>query len=86
MIYFVYILENKDENKYYIGQTNNLTRRIKDHNKGYNVFTSKNKNWQLVYKKEFNSRSDAIKFERFIKRQKSRLFIKKLINNEFVPR
>jgi putative endonuclease len=42
--------------------------------------------WQLVFFKSFDSKSDAIKFENFIKKQKSQIFIKRLIasnENEF---
>ncbi len=37
-------------------------------------------NWELVYKKELLTRSEAVKFERKIKSMKSRKFINKLIS------
>ena len=38
---FIYILRSFKNNRYYIGSTNNLTRRIKEHIQGKNRFTQK---------------------------------------------
>jgi len=38
--------------------------------------------WELVYKENFLSRSEAMKREYYIKRQKSKRFLQKLIKNQ----
>ncbi len=77
-MFWVYIIKNEEKRKYYIGYTGNLEKRLEYHNKGLNKSTRKLK-WTLVYSKEFKTKREAILTERFIKKQKSRKFIEKLI-------
>ena len=80
MKYAVYILENVLSAMYYIGQTENLEKRLKEHNEGKSGFTGRiNGEWVLVYKEEFSDRSVAMKRERFLKKQRNRSFYKRLI-------
>ena len=49
-MYFVYLLENKNDKSWYIGYTNNLKRRLKDHQSGCGCRTTSLKtNWKLIY-------------------------------------
>ena len=69
MSYYVYILRNID-NFLYIGQTNNLEKRVKEHCKYLekaSKFTKKHENFKLVYKEEFLTRKEAIKREKQLK-------------------
>lgn len=63
MIFFVYILRTS-LNTLYIGQTNNLEKRLKEHKEGkgakYMRFVS---SFELVYSEEFKTRSEAMKRE-----------------------
>ncbi len=79
MEYYVYIIYNKSGDKFYIGQTNNVARRLAEHNSGETNYTAKYSGyWGLVYKEEFSDRTSAIKRERFLKRQKNKNFYKRL--------
>jgi putative endonuclease len=81
MNYFVYIIYNADNDKFYIGQTNDIERRLKEHNSGETNYISKySGKWKLVYKEEFIGRTEARKRENFLKKQKNREFYKKLCN------
>ena len=77
-MYHVYILENPKCN-YYTGQTNNLSDRINRHNENRVPATKKKGPWKLVYCEIHNSRSEAVKREKYIKLQKDKKFIKRLI-------
>ncbi len=77
---FVYILLLSN-NKYYVGSTTNLEKRLNDHSSGKSGYTSKHLPVKLVFQKEYSSFSDARKIENFIKKQKSRIYIEKLINH-----
>lgn len=81
MTYFTYIIQSQKNGNYYIGQTNNLNKRLADHNSGYSNYTKKFVPWNLYAYKEFESRKDAMDFERKLKNLKSRnrilLFIEK---------
>jgi putative endonuclease len=62
------------DNSFYTGYTNNLERRLEEHNDGKSRYTSKKIPWKIVYSEEFGEKSDAIKREFFLKKQKSREF------------
>ena len=78
-MFFVYILESEVNKKYYIGQTNNLEDRLKRHNKGRNLSTKAFIPWKLIWWKEFETRSDAVKTERSLKRLKKRMCLEKYV-------
>ena len=59
MAYFVYIIFNADHDIFYKGFTENLEKRLLDHNAGKSTFTSRSNNWVMVYYKEFLLKSDA---------------------------
>ena len=76
---FVYILQSQKNNRFYVGTTDNLGRRMIQHNLGKNKSTKSSFPFELVYKEKFSSLSEARKRESYIKRQKSKQFIEKLI-------
>jgi putative endonuclease len=55
----------------YTGYTNNLKRRIKEHNAGKSRFTS-GKNWRLVYYEAYLSKEDAKRREKRLKDGRAR--------------
>jgi len=75
MNFYTYIAHNSKHNKFYIGQTDNLIRRINEHNSGMSNYTSKyDGEWKITYYETFDSRSDAMKREKFLKKQKNKEF------------
>jgi len=81
-MYFVYILQSKKNNKFYIGQTKNLERRITYHNARYSKSTKSGIPWELKYLEKYSTRSEAVRRESEIKNMKSREYILKLISGE----
>ena len=75
MNFFVYILKSLKDNRLYIGQTNNLEDRIKRHNKGEVAATKNRRPLELIYSEIYNSRSEAMKRERYLKSLKSSKYI-----------
>ncbi len=89
-MFYIYILYSLKANKYYVGLTSDVNRRLEEHNdtSKVNKYTSKYLPWKLVMFFEVSeSRGEALIVERFIKKQKSRVFLEKLIsqkeNNEY---
>ena len=80
-MFYLYILHSGSSDKYYVGYTNNPERRLHEHNNSeFNTYTSKHRPWVLTAVYECGEmEADAIKIERFIKKQKSRSLIEKLI-------
>jgi len=74
-MFYTYILLSLSTEKIYIGHTENIERRLIEHNSNKSPFTSKKGPWKLVFKKEFNSRSEAIKFENYLKSLKNKKYI-----------
>ena len=80
-MFYVYILQSSVDESFYIGFTENLDKRVNQHNSGESGYTSRKMPWKLVYFEEFNTKTDAIKRERFLKAQKNKVFYHRLINN-----
>jgi putative endonuclease len=78
-VYFLYILYSEKLDKYYIGSTADITKRIERHNDGWGRFTKSGIPWKLVHTEEYANKSEALERERHIKKQKSRLYIEDLI-------
>ncbi len=74
--FYAYILFSPKFNKHYFGHTSNLSKRIRDHNEGLSNYTKKSMPWELIYFEEFNSRSEAIKREKFFKSYKGYKWLK----------
>jgi len=66
--HFVYIMTNRNKNVLYVGVTNNLKRRIIEHESGLDKGFSKKYNCNyLIYYEEFRSIHKAIKREKELK-------------------
>lgn len=79
-MYFVYIIRSLKNNKCYIGYTNNLERRIKEHNHN-NTRSLINKGpFVLIYSEKYNNVTEAKKREKQIKSYKGGNAFKKLIS------
>jgi len=76
--YSTYIIQNP-VGKFYIGQTNNLEKRINQHNAGKSRYTKGKGPWELVHSEEFSNRNEAIKRERQLKKWRRELILN-LIN------
>jgi putative endonuclease len=69
----------------YIGLTNNIDRRILDHNSGYNKTTKPYKPHKLIYTKEFSTRLEARTHEKYLKTSVGRRYLKTLIRSSSLP-
>jgi putative endonuclease len=80
MSYHVYALYSASLDMLYIGQTNDLQKRLHDHHHGYSKFTSRAKDWVLVYNEEVINRSSAMRRERQLKSFRGREFLRSLVS------
>lgn len=78
---FVYAIYNKKYNKIYIGQTNNLERRLNEHNSKFgNHYTAKvGGDWEIVYQEKVLTKEEVLKREKQLKSYQGRKFIKTFI-------
>ena len=77
----VYFLYSKKADRYYIGSTSDIRRRIDEHNKGYCEATKFLRPLGLVFFQEYASLSDARKIEYKLKKLKSRKIIETILKS-----
>jgi len=84
MRFYTYIIYSSLIDKYYVGETENISDRMVQHNSKFypNSFTLSAGDWELFLLIQFETRSQARKFETFVKRMKSRKFIESLKSDE----
>ena len=80
-MHFLYIIFSFAANRYYVGETADIKKRILKHiSKGYpNTFTKIARDWEIKLDVTCPDRETALFLEAFIKRMKSRKFIEKVI-------
>ena len=87
-MYYIYILYSPSADRYYVGQTQDYLARLEQHNTGdrADTFTCKHRPGELAAVFSCGEdRSVAMRIEHFIKKQKSRRLIERLLDVEFVP-
>ncbi|HNS34086.1 MAG TPA: GIY-YIG nuclease family protein [bacterium] len=78
-MHYLYILKSARDSSYYIGYTDNIERRLYEHNNYVGRYTSSKKPWVLIYSEKYAEKSTALKRERQLKKMKSRKYINELI-------
>ena len=80
-MYTTYVLYSEKYDKIYVGFTSDLERRLLSHNelsrKGWTV---RFRPWRLLYKEEYERKSDAMRRERELKSYQGRQFIRQLLS------
>ena len=77
-----YILYSGSLDRYYVGYTAGAVEgRLHEHLSNHKGFTSKAKDWEVVYAESFESKKEAYARERQVKKWKSRKNIEELINS-----
>jgi len=81
-MYFVYILLSLNHKRTYVGITDNLVRRLQQHNAGYHFYTKRYLPWKIIYNEEVDNRLLARKREKYLKSAAGRKWIKRNIFKE----
>ena len=58
---------NKKRLLTYVGYTNNIKKRLKLHNSSKGAKFTRGRKWKIIYKKSYNSKSEAMKKEYYLK-------------------
>jgi len=82
-MYFVYIIKSKFDDSLYYGFTGqDVFDRLEDHNKGDCDYTAKHRPWKLIWFAGFETKQQAMDFERYLKSGSGKAFARKrLIEN-----
>jgi len=74
---YVYILETEDAQHHYVGLTEDLRKRLEDHQQGRSPHTSNYGPWRLKTYIAFSDQTSAIAFEKYLKSGSGSAFAKK---------
>ena len=72
MSYFVYLLGSHKNSlfKTYVGYTNNLNKRLHEHNKGKGAKSTRGRIWKIIYSEKCSTRGEAMSREYYLKKNK----------------
>ena len=83
-MYYVYILRSKKTRKLYKGSSNDLRRRVDEHNRKKVFSTRAYVPWRLIYYEAFANKNDALREELFLKSGKGRERIQYLLKHTLI--
>lgn len=81
---FIYILQSKRDQRFYIGSTIDLKRRIKNHKGGFTHSTKRFGELELVFSQEYPTIKEARIIERKLKKLKRKDYIRKIIEDRYI--
>ena len=74
--FYVYVLQSQKDNNFYTGYTNDIKRRIKEHNEGKNKSTKNRRPFKLIYWEGCLNQQDATSREKYLKSSWGKRYIK----------
>jgi putative endonuclease len=80
---YLYVLRSASRNRHYIGATNDMRRRLDEHQRGQTSSTRTGRPWELIWLVEFANIKQAKYIERALKALKSRVFLEEMIKNSW---
>ena len=85
-MFYVYVLKSLKNGRLYTGSTNDLERRLYEHNNGQTRYTRKTGPFELIYKEPYNTSLEAKRREKFLKTGKGRKLLKSILDRYFTGR
>ncbi len=79
---YVYILRSRLTGRYYIGSTNDINRRIIEHNAGKTVSLRGHVPLDIVFRKEYATLLEARRMEMRLKKKKSRVILEAIVRDQ----
>ena len=79
MCYYVYVLKSITHKTRYVGSTDNVDNRLKEHNQGRCKYTKGRMPWKLIYIEEFKTRAEVMKREKFLKSGQGRKYLDSIL-------
>ena len=80
-MFYVYLLQSKQNKELYVGYTADLKRRFKEHNQGLNFSTKRYMPWELIYYEACIEETDAKRREKYLKTTQGNRLIKRRIKD-----
>ena len=83
MFYYVYVLQSLKSNGLYIGYTEDLRKRLQEHNRGLNFSTKPHKPWKLIHYEAYLNEKDAKRREEYLKTNQGARILKRMLKEYF---
>ncbi|HLV38078.1 GIY-YIG nuclease family protein [Xanthomarina sp.] len=80
-LYYTYVLKSNVDGRLYKGHTDDVEKRLREHNAGKTKSTKGFIPWELVYFEIFKSKLEAVLREKYFKTGSGREFLKDKINS-----
>ena len=80
-MYYVYVLLSEKDGRFYTGSTNDLKRRLDEHNAGKVESTKRRKPFLPIYYEAWINEKDARQREKYLKSGMGKKYIKNRIKN-----
>ena len=77
--WYVYVLRSAKDKMFYIGSTNNLQRRVAEHQSGKNISTATRLPMELWYFEGHRSKEDAVRREKYFKTTKGKITLRQML-------
>ena len=75
-MFYVYLLKSKKDGKWYTGSTNDLRKRLNQHNKGESTWTKRRGPWALIYYEACLNEEDTRSREKYLKTGMGKRYLK----------
>jgi putative endonuclease len=82
--WYVYVLRSLKDHQFYIGSTNNLRRRLQQHQRGENISTAKRRPFELLYFEGHRSLEDTIRREHYFKTTKGKVTLRYMMKHTLI--
>ena len=82
-MYYVYVLISGKDGKLYTGSTDDLRRRMSEHNAGHSQSTMNRRPMELIYYEACLKESDARRREKYLKSGNGKRFIRNRLRDYF---
>ena len=74
-MFYTYIIESLVDGSWYYGFTEDPEKRLVFHNEGLNRSTKGKRPWRYIFKREFLTKEEALRFERYLKATRNKKYI-----------
>jgi len=80
-MFYVYAIKSTTHNRIYVGMSEDIERRLGEHNLGKSKFTSFYRPWVFFYSESFETRLEARKREIQLKSGSGKEFLREILAN-----
>lgn len=75
-MYYTYVIESQKSHRWYTGSTNDLRKRLKQHNEGKSTWTKSYVPWDLIYYEACLNEEDTRSREKYLKSGMGKRYLK----------